>query len=305
MNIVITGSLGNVGKPLTIDLVRKGHQVTVISSKAVRQPDIESLGAKAAIGSFFDSSFLIETFRGADIVYLMEAWEGIGSIFDKDVDFVAAFEQIGNNYKTAVQQSGVKKLVHLSSIWAHTDKGTGSLYLHNKVEGILAELPDEVAIKFMRPVGFYSNLYRNLNAIREQHAIVSSYGGDQKEPWVAAKDIAASIAEEMEKPFAGRSVHYLASDEVSPNEVAQILGEAIGEPGLAWKPIPREQMLSSMLASGMNEWIANGFMDMQAAQESGLLYEDFYLNKPVLGTTKFVDFAREFAEEFHQQKNKI
>jgi uncharacterized protein YbjT (DUF2867 family) len=305
MNIVITGSLGNVGKPLTIDLVRKGHQVTVISSKAERQPDIESLGAKAAIGSFFDSSFLIETFRGADIVYLMEAWEGIGSIFDKDVDFVAAFEQIGNNYKTAVQQSGVKKLVHLSSIGAHTDKGTGSLYLHNKVEGILAELPDEVAIKFMRPVGFYSNLYRNLNAIREQHAIVSSYGGDQKEPWVAAKDIAASIAEEMEKPFAGRSVHYLASDEMSPNEVAQILGEAIGEPGLAWKPIPREQMLSSMLASGMNEWIANGFMDMQAAQESGLLYEDFYLNKPVLGTTKFVDFAREFAEEFHQQKNKI
>jgi uncharacterized protein YbjT (DUF2867 family) len=305
MNIFITGSLGNVGKPLTIDLVRKGHQVTVISSKAERQPDIESLGAKAAIGSFFDSSFLIETFRGADIVYLMEAWEGIGSIFDKDVDFVAAFEQIGNNYKTAVQQSGVKKLVHLSSIGAHTDKGTGSLYLHNKVEGILAELPDEVAIKFMRPVGFYSNLYRNLNAIREQHAIVSSYGGDQKEPWVAAKDIAASIAEEMEKPFAGRSVHYLASDEVSPNEVAQILGEAIGEPGLAWKPIPREQMLSSMLASGMNEWIANGFMDMQAAQESGLLYEDFYLNKPVLGTTKFVDFAREFAEVFHQQKNKI
>jgi uncharacterized protein YbjT (DUF2867 family) len=305
MNIVITGSLGNVGKPLTIDLVRKGHQVTVISSKAERQPDIESLGAKAAIGSFFDSSFVIETFRGADIVYLMEAWEGIGSIFDKDVDFVAAFEQIGNNYKTAVQQSGVKKLVHLSSIGAHTDKGTGSLYLHNKVEGILAELPDEVAIKFMRPVGFYSNLYRNLNAIREQHAIVSSYGGDQKEPWVAAKDIAASIAEEMEKPFAGRSVHYLASDEVSPNEVAQILGEAIGEPGLAWKPIPREQMLSSMLASGMNEWIAKGFMDMQAAQESGLLYEDFYLNKPVLGTTKFVDFAREFAEVFHQQKNKI
>jgi uncharacterized protein YbjT (DUF2867 family) len=301
MNIIITGSLGNIGKPLAIDLVKKGHQVTVITSKAERQSAIESLGAKAAIGSFFDIEFLTEAFRGADVVYLMEAWEGIGSIFDKDVDFVAAFDRIGNNYKTAVELSGVKQLVHLSSIGAHTDQGTGSLYLHNKVEGILGRLPDAVAIKFIRPVGFYSNLYRNLDTIKKQRAIVSTYGGDQKEPWVAAEDIAATISEEMEKPFEGRSVHYLASDEVSPNEVAQILGEAIGEPDLAWKVVPRAQMLSGMLAAGMNEWIANGFMAMQAAQESGSLYEDFYRHKPIFGKTKFKDFAKEFAQVYHQQ----
>jgi len=303
MNIVITGSLGNIGKPLTIELVSKGHHLTVITTKAERQSAIESLGAKAAIGSFFDIEFLTETFRGADAVYLMEAWEGIGSIFDKDLDFVAAFDRIGNNYKIAVEQSGVKQLVHLSSIGAHTDQGTGSLYLHNKVEGILGQLPDEVAIKFIRPVGFYSNLYRNLAAIKTQRAIVSSYGGNQKEPWVAAEDIAKTISEEMDKPFKGRSVHYLASDEVSPNEVAQILGEAIGEPDLIWKVIPREQMLSGMLAAGMNEWIANGFIAMQAAQESGLLYEDFYRHRPVFGKTKFRDFAQEFAHVYHQEAN--
>ncbi|WP_052306809.1 SDR family oxidoreductase [Chitinophaga pinensis] len=132
MKIVITGSLGNIGKPLTDRLIRQGHQVTVISSKAERQSAIEAAGAQAATGTFFDVDFLTETFKGADIVYLMEAWEGIGSIFDKDIDFVAAFEQIGNNYKTAVGQSGVKRIVHLSSIGAHTDQGTGSLYLHNR-----------------------------------------------------------------------------------------------------------------------------------------------------------------------------
>jgi uncharacterized protein YbjT (DUF2867 family) len=269
MKIVITGSLGNIGLPLTIDLVRKGHQVTVISSKAERLPAIESLGASAAIGSFLDREFLTQTFSGADVVYLMEAWEGIGSIFDQDVDFVAAFEQIGNNYKIAVEQSGVQQLVHLSSIGAHTDQGTGSLYLHHRVEGILNSLPDEVAIKFIRPVGFYTNLFRNLDAIKNQHAIISSYGGDQKEPWVAAEDIAATISAEMDKPFQGRSIHYLASDEVSPNEIAQILGEEIGLPDLTWKVVPAEQMLSGMLSSGMNEWIAKGFIAMQAAQESG------------------------------------
>jgi uncharacterized protein YbjT (DUF2867 family) len=300
MNIVITGSLGNIGKPLTIDLVQKGHQVTVITSKLDRQSDIEALGAKAAVGTFLDVNFLSQTFKGADIVYLMEAWEGIGSIFDKDVDFVAAFERIGNNYKTAVEQSGVKRVVHLSSIGAHTGQGTGSLYLHNKVETILRQLPVDVSIKFMRPVGFYTNLFRNLDSIKTQHAIISTYGGDRKEPWVAPLDIAATIAEEMEKPFEGHTVHYLASDEISPNEVAQLLGEAIRQPELKWTTIPDEQMLEGMLGAGMNEWIAKGFVAMQAAQRSGSLYEDFYLHKPELGMTKFKDFAKAFAQVYHQ-----
>jgi uncharacterized protein YbjT (DUF2867 family) len=302
MNIVITGSLGHIGKPLTIDLIKKGHTVTVITSKSERKPAIEALGANAAVGSFFDVNFLTKIFKGADIVYLMEAWEGIGSAFDKHVDFVAAFEQIGNNYKNAVKQSGVKKLVHLSSIGAHTDQGTGSLYLHNKVESVLRKLPEDVSIKFMRPVGFYTNLFRSLDTIKSDLAIISTYSGDKKEPWVSPLDIAATIAEEMEKPFIGNSVHYLASDEVSPNEVAKLLGEAINQPELKWIEISDKQMLEGMLSAGMNEWIAEGFIKMQAAQASGLLYEDFYRQKPVFGKVKFKDFVKEFAMVFHENK---
>jgi uncharacterized protein YbjT (DUF2867 family) len=301
MNIVITGSLGHIGKSLTTSLVKEGHNVTVITSKHQRRSAIEALGAKAAVGTFFDVDFLMQTFAGADIVYLMEAWEGIGSIFDNDVDFVAAFERIGTNYKTAVAQSGVKRVVHLSSIGAHTDQGTGSLYLHHKVENILRQLPGDVSIKFMRPVGFYTNLFRNLESIKNRQAIISTYGGDRKEPWVAPQDIAETIAEEMGKPFEGRTVHYLASDEVSPDEIAKLLGEAIGQPELQWTVIPDEQMLSGMLAAGMNEWIARGFVAMQAAQRSGSLYEDFYRHQPVYGKTKFKDFVKDFAQVYHQQ----
>ena len=300
MNIVLTGSLGTIGKSLTQDLVRKGHSVTVISSKPERQTDIEALGAKAAIGLFQDDDFLAATFGGADIVYLMEAWEGIGSIFDKDMDFVAAFERIGRNYKRAVEQSGVKRIVHLSSIGAHTAEGTGSLHLHHTVETILNQLPAEVSIKFMRPVGFYTNLFRYVETIRSQGAIIQSYGGDRKEPWVSPLDIAATIAQEMENPFEGRTIHYLASDEVSPNEVAQILGAAIGKPDLRWVVTPDEQMLNGMLSAGMNEWIARGFVGMQASQRTGALYEDYYRNPPTLGKVKLTDFANEFALAYNQ-----
>ncbi|MFD2069544.1 SDR family oxidoreductase, partial [Pontibacter silvestris] len=160
MNIVLTGSLGNIGKPLTQSLVAKGHQVTVISSKAERKAAIKDIGAIPAIGSVQDADFLAQTFSGADAVYLMEAWEGIGSIFDKTIDFLAEFKKIAANYVQAVQKSGVTRIVHLSSVGAHSEKGTGSLLVHHTVENILKTLPENVSIKFMRPVGFFSNIYR-------------------------------------------------------------------------------------------------------------------------------------------------
>jgi uncharacterized protein YbjT (DUF2867 family) len=299
MNIVLTGSLGNISKPLAIELVQKGHSVTVITRKEERQKDIEAIGAKAAIGTIEDISFLTQTFKGADVVYLMEAWEGMGSIFDNNVDFVAAFNKIGTIYKQAITESGVTQIVHLSSIGAHTNKGTGSLYLHNAVENILKQLPHIVSIKFMRPVGFYTNIMRYIPSIKSQGAIVQMYGGDQKEPWVSPLDIASAIAEEMEKPFNGRTVRYLASDEISPNEIAKIIGNAIGKPDLKWLVISDKEMLDNMLKAGMNEWIANGFVEMQAAQRSGTLYEDYNRNKPTLGKVKLTDFAKDFAKIYN------
>ncbi|PIB34504.1 NAD-dependent dehydratase [Reichenbachiella sp. 5M10] len=300
MKIVLTGSLGRIGKPLTKSLVKIGHSVTVISSKTDRQKEIETLGAKAAIGSMQDVDFLSTTFKDADVVYLMIAWDAIGNIFDKSIDFPTEFSKIASKYKQAVKQAGVKKVVHLSSIGAHTNQGIGSLSVYNGVEDIMNQLPTDVSIKFMRPVAFYPNLFRFMESIKTNGAIMQSYGGDKKEPWVSPLDIADAIVEEMEKPFDGRNSRYIASDEVSPNEVATILGEAIGNPDLKWQTVPAEELLRGVLASGMNEWVAKGFIEMQAAQGSGILYEDFYKNKPDLGKVKMTDFVKEFAAVYKQ-----
>ncbi|MBG6234492.1 uncharacterized protein YbjT (DUF2867 family) [Pedobacter sp. CAN_A7] len=299
MNIILTGSLGNIGKPLTQELVQKGHAVTVITSKDERQKDIEALGAKAAIGTMQDVAFLTEVFKTADVVYLMETWEGIGSLLDQSVDFEAGMRQIGYNYKQAVEQTGLKRVIHLSSVGAHSKLGYGTLSVHHDVEQILNQLPSNISIKFMRPVGFYTNMLRSMQQIKTKGVIVSNYGGDEKEPWVSPLDIAQAIAEEMEKPFEGITVRYLASDEVSPNEMAKMLGEAIGIPDLQWQVIPDEVLLEGMLAAGVNAKIAKGLMEMQASQRGGLLFEDFYHHKPVLGKVKFKDFARDFAKVYH------
>ena len=298
MKIIITGSLGHISKPLSKELVAKGHKVTVISSKAERQKDIEAIGAKAAIGTMEDVDFLSATFKGADVVYVMETL-GTGSFFDPNIDVVAAINKIGNNYKQAIQQSGVKCVVHLSSIGAHANKGNGILEMHYNVENILKQLPNDVSIKFMRPVGFYYNMFAFIQTIKTQGAIISNYGDDDKEPWVSPLDIAATIAEEIEKPFSGREIRYIASDEVSPNDAAKILGEAIGKPDLKRLVITDEQLLNGMIVAGMNPQTAKGFVEMNASIRSRELYEDYYRNRPVLGKVKLKDFAKEFAAAFN------
>lgn len=302
MNIVLTGSIGNIGKPLVKELVQKGHSVTVISSNPDRKSAIEALGAKAAIGSMFDLDFLSQAFKAADIVYLMETMEAAGDLFDKRVDFISKIDQIGNNYKIAVERAGVKKVVHLSSVGAHTNQGTGILIFHYNVENILRQLPDDVAIKFIRPVGIYFNMFSFINTIKNKGTIISNYGGDKKEPMVSPLDIADVIAEEMELPFLGRTIRYVASDEVSPNEIARTLGAAIGKSDLKWTVISDAALLDNWLKIGFNEQVAKGFVTLQASQGNGTIYDDYYQNKPILGKVKLSDFAVEFAEVYRRQE---
>ena len=152
MRIVITGSLGNVSQPLTRELIAKGCDVTVISSSASRVDAIEGLGAKAAIGALQDRGFLVDTFAGADAVYLM-----VPPNFQA-TDQVGYYKEIVGNYMAAVRSNGIKRVVLLSSYGAHLDKGTGFILGSHYSEQMLQEL-DVPSVVVLRPGSFFTNLY--------------------------------------------------------------------------------------------------------------------------------------------------
>ncbi|PSB28935.1 NAD(P)H-binding protein [Chlorogloea sp. CCALA 695] len=296
MKFIVTGSLGNISKPLAQELVQKGHRVTVISSKPEKQKDIEAMGMIAAIGTLEDVDFLVSTFTGSDAVYCMVP---PNDYFDLSLDLIAYYRRIGNNYVQAIHQSGVKRVVNLSTIGAHLEKGSGILFGAHNVEKILNELSSDVAITHIRPTSFYYNLYGYVDTIKNQGFIAANYGADKIIPWVSPIDIAAAIAEELVTPFVGRKVRYVASEELTGNETASILGAAIGNPDLKWRIITNEQMLSGLEGAGMNSQIAAGLVEMYASLYSGLLTEDYYRHKPtVMGKVKLKDFAKEFAAVF-------
>lgn len=294
MKIVVTGSLGNISKPLIEELIQKKHAVTVISSTPDKQRDIKKLGANAAIGSLEDAQFLTETFSGADAVYCM-----VPPNF-KEFNSQSYYKKIGQNYKEAIEQSKVNRVVVLSSWGAHLNKGTGTILGSYFVEQILNELGN-THITYIRACSIYYNLFHYITQLKNTGIIGSNFKGTDKIVWVAPKDIAEVVVEELTKINLERiSIRYVASDEATADETAKVLGETIGKPDLKWTAFTDEQVKESYLGMNFPESFAQDLVDLNASISSGKMGEDYEMNKPVFGKIKLVNFAKEFAAAYHQ-----
>lgn len=288
MKYVITGSTGNISKPLAQQLVNAGHQVTIVSSNADRTSEIEALGAKAAIGSVEDVPFLTSTFAGADAVYTMipPKWDA--------ADWKGYIHGIGKNYAQAIQASGVKKVVNLSSVGAHMATGCGPVSGLHGAEQELNKL--DADIKHLRPAFFYPNLLANVGMIKHMGIIGGNYGDNTTMVMAHPVDIAAAAAEELLTPsFTGKSIRYIASDERTTADIAASLGKAIGKPELPWVNFKNEDALNGMMQAGLSQEVATNYVEMGAAIASGEMTSDYNKNKPTLSPTKIDDFAKEFA----------
>ena len=296
LTIVLTGSLGNIGKPLTERLLEQGHSVTVISSNPERSEEIATLGATPAIGTLQDTTFLASTFQGADAVYTMIP---PANYFDPNLDILQYYKELGNSFANAVSQAGVKWVINLSSIGAHLERGNGILEGTYHVEQSLNGLPEDVAVTHIRPVEIYYNLFQFIDLIKSQGIMAGNLAEDDRNAWVSLDDIANSVVEEINTPATGQNVRYVTSEEVTYKELASTLGSAIGNPDLKWVQITDDQLRESLINVGMQPKIAEKMTEMYAAIHNGLLYEDYNQNKPLtLGKVKLKDFAKDFAAAY-------
>ena len=193
MKYVITGGAGNISKPLALQLLKAGHEVTVIGRNTANLALLTNAGAKAAIGSVEDVAFLTASFTGADAIYTMVP--PIHAV----TDWKGYIGQIGENYAAAIKSAGVQYVVNLSSIGAHLPDGVGPVSGLYRVEKALNALTD-VNIKHLRPPYFYNNLLANVGMIKGMGIIGANFSvAEGQFPIVAPVDIAAVAAEAVSR----------------------------------------------------------------------------------------------------------
>jgi uncharacterized protein YbjT (DUF2867 family) len=294
MKYVITGGAGNISKPLTEQLLKAGHQVTVIGRNADNLKDLTALGATAAIGSVEDVPFLTKTFTGANAVYTM-----VPPRYDAS-DLKAHIIQIGKNYTEAIKASGVKYVVNLSSIGAHLPKGAGPVSALYHVEQSFNSLRD-VNILHLRPGYFFFNFLGNIGMIKHANIIGSNFGGpDAKLILVNPADIAPVTAEALlSLNFKGHTFKYIASDERTSSDIAKVLGNSIGKPELPWVTFSDDDAYQGMVQAGLPAEIALNYKEMGHVIHDGTMFEDYWKNRPTLSKTRLEDFAKVFAAAYN------
>ena len=295
MKIIVTGSLGHISRPLVQKLTAAKHNVVVISSKPERKAEIEALGASAAIGSVSDTTFLTETFKGADAVYTM-----VPPFFGA-TDWKQHIAEVGKNYAKAISAAGVKNVVNLSSIGAHMPDGCGPVSGLYYVEQALNAL-DGVNVRHLRPGFFYYNFLSNAGMAKHMGIIGGSYGEGAKLVIADTDDIADAAANELANlSFEGKSVRYIISDEKTTDEVAAIFGQAIGKEDLKWVNFSDADSLAGMLQNGVPEEIAKNYVEMGSAMRSGEMAAEYNVSRAVtFGKNNLEAFAPVFAEAYAQ-----
>ena len=292
MKITISGSLGNIGRYLTQQLVAGGHDVTVISSNEDRKAAIEALGAKAAIGSVSDVDFLQTTLTGAAALFAMTPPNMGGS------HVIANTVNAGKAYAAAISATHVPRVIMLSSIGADQATGNGPIAGINHIEEIYKQL-EGTSVTFLRAGLFYTNFYNDVPLIKGMGIIGANYPDTLSLPFVHPADIATAAAEELVHTPAGKNIRYIISDIRKPAEFSKVLGAAIGKPELPWVEFTDEQSLQGMLQAGLPEEIAKLYTEMGAGFRSGKLLADYIkTGSPVDGSIKLESFAKEFAEKF-------
>lgn len=294
MKIIITGSLGNVAAPLVEILVSEGHQITVISSNADKTELIENAGAEPAIGSVEDQAFLNTTFKDADAVFLMTPpMISASEIVKKTVE-------VGEKYAEAIRNSGVKKLVMLSSVGADLAADNGPIAALHSIENIYRKLPG-VSATLLRAGNFFTNLYNDIPLMKKEGIIGSNYAADQYIPWSHPRDIAKAAAGTLTgESRTGSTVKYTVSDYRSGSEIAAVLGSSIGKPELPWIQFSDDDSFHGMTGAGLPDEMAELYVEMGRGLQAGAIQRDFIQNgKPINGETKLEDFAEEFRQQYH------
>ena len=264
--IAITGATGNIGSKITADLLSKGQNVRCIARTADNLKGFAVKGADIATISLEDTAALSDAFRGIDAIFAMIPPDY------QALDFRAFQNTIGASIAEAVETSGVKYVVNLSSQGAHLPDKTGPIKGLHDQEQRLNKLKG-VNILHLRPTYFMENLLANIDMIKQMNIMGSAIRGDMKIPMIATQDIARFAAERLlKKDFSGMTVKdLLGQRDVSMNEAAEIIGKKIDKPDLKYVQFSYEDTEKALVDMGFSADVAGLFIEMSKAFNQELI----------------------------------
>jgi uncharacterized protein YbjT (DUF2867 family) len=286
MSIVITAPTGNIGRPLTQNLLDLGVKPVLIARDAAKVKHFTDQGATAVVGSHSDPAVIIEATKGADALWLLTP-----VAFQTD-DLRAFYRTFGEAAAKAIEQNDIGHVVHLSSVGAEHQSGTGPIVGLYENENILGKAAKNLVN--LRPGYFMENTLGQVPSILQANALFTTFAEGIRFPMIATKDIAARAAELLTKrDWSGQKVVELqGAGDVGYEEVAGVLSEVLGR-DLKHITVTPEQQLEALTNMGISATLAGSFHELSQAITSGHVKFHEPRSKANTTPTSYPVFAQE------------
>jgi len=260
---VVAGVSGHTGQAIAEALLAQKQPVRVIVRDAAKGAPWKQRGAEVAVADLGDTDALARALTGATAAYLLVP-PNMGA-----ADVLADRGELLTKMVAAVKQSGLKRLVFLSSIGAQHPAGTGPIVITHRAEQALRGIAPSVT--FVRASYFLEN-WGSVVAVAKEHGVLPHYGDvGFKFHQQGATDIAHAVVKALVNSGDGTKVVELAGKEDwSADDVAASLSTLLGKPVKA-VGAPVSEAKAGLLAAGVPPSMAGLYGEMYESMPKGLM----------------------------------
>tara|TARA_R110002050_G_scaffold79810_4_gene170567 strand:+ start:25907 stop:26785 length:879 start_codon:yes stop_codon:yes gene_type:complete len=255
MNIIV-GATGQVGSILINEIRQYGLPMRAV----VRNPErLKDKSIEHRIADLFNIKQLTEAFKGGTTVFVITPENPTSS------DIIGETAQIVENYKKAIRETGIKRIIALSCVGAHINGGTGNILMSRILEQGIDEIEAEKI--FVRPSYYFSNWLGYLETIEDYGALPTFFPENLKIEMHSPIDLAEFIAKIVAKKpsYESKQVYELTGQQkYSSMEIASNFSKLLNK-DVVTQPIPPEKWREMLLSAGFTENTAANLMDMTQA----------------------------------------
>lgn len=264
-NLVLIGATGKVGRQVTELLLGTATHLTLVARGAERLEPFRSRGATVVAMSVTDTARLTELLGKADAVLTMIASNPMAE------DFLADQRAQAHSQAEAIQASGIRYVVNLSSVGCHVKEGNGVIQGLSELEVLLDNIPG-LNVLHLRPSFYMENVLYAMELIRHQGIYGLPIRPEVSFPVIATHDVAAYIAARLQAlDFSGSSVEpLLGPRDYSMAELAEAVGQSIGRQ-VPYISFASADFVAGIRQSGATADYAQRFAELMEASDRGLL----------------------------------
>lgn len=261
--IVVTTPTGSIGQQVLENLLDSGEAIRVIARDPSRLPSPARQRVEVIRGSHGNIDVVNQACKGADAVF----WLVPPDFQAKSVE--AAYLDFTRPACDAFRRQRVKRVVGVSALGRGWVKNAGLVSASLAMDDLIASTG--VSYRALTMPSFMDNILNQVEAIKTQGMFFSPISGNRKLPTCATRDIASVAAKLLLDPsWSGQSsVPVLGLEDLSFNDMAQIMSEVLGKP-VRFHQIPFEAFKARLTGYGMSEAMAQGMVDMMVAKNDGL-----------------------------------